>query len=103
MIRSISASVNDLFASTLAKGISNYVLGTSPGDFNADGRVDAADYTAWRDRGGTQAEYQMWRSNFGGSGGIVSAAGNAVPEPAEWFLIGMGIAAVILFAIRRVR
>jgi uncharacterized protein YjbI with pentapeptide repeats len=35
------------------------------GDFNNDGLVDAADYVAWRERGGSQDDYNVWRSNFG--------------------------------------
>ena len=36
-----------------------------PGDFNHDGIVDAADFVAWRAMGGSQADYDTWRSNFG--------------------------------------
>jgi hypothetical protein len=66
-----------------------------PGDFTGDGRVDAADYTAWRDTlGSTTAlaadanlnfaidaeDYQAWRLNFGaGSAAFTVAA--SVPEP----------------------
>jgi hypothetical protein len=65
-----------------------------PGDFNNDGKADAADYVIWRqnetannplpnDNGlATQAErFDLWRMNFGemaGSGSGVSA----IPEPA---------------------
>lgn len=55
---------------------------TTPGDFNADGRVDAADYSLWRDNLGRsvapltagdatgdglvdQADYRTWRAHFG--------------------------------------
>jgi autotransporter-associated beta strand protein len=60
---------------------------SSPGDFNDDGSVDAADYTIWRDNlsgtfnlngngnetGGSagvvdQADYDLWRANFGSGG-----------------------------------
>lgn len=54
----------------------------TPGDFNADGRVDAADYSVWRDHLGQsvapltsgdatgdglvdQADYRTWRGHFG--------------------------------------
>jgi hypothetical protein len=64
------------------------------GDYNEDGRVDAADYTVWRDKlgstdplpndavGGTigQGQYDQWKANFG-NGGAGSLAGWAVPEP----------------------
>ncbi len=61
-----------------------------PGDFNFDGTVDAADYVVWRKTIGTQDGYNVWRTNFGGTGGAGgSIAGddrpgaepNAVPEP----------------------
>jgi T5SS/PEP-CTERM-associated repeat protein len=36
-----------------------------PGDFNRDGKVDAADYVVWRKNGMSQAEFNTWRANFG--------------------------------------
>lgn len=78
-------------------GVVQYVGGppTLFGDYNQNGRVDAADYTVWRDKLGAaslpnenpaqspgivdSADYQVWKSNFGqGTGG---AAATAVPEP----------------------
>jgi hypothetical protein len=53
------------------------------GDFNNDGQVDAADYVVWRKSGGSQAEYDLWRANFGTAatdGG--SGQAGQVPEPA---------------------
>lgn len=53
---------------------------TAPGDYNHDARVDAADYTVWRDASQTpgdlradgdddgdidQQDYNLWRSNYG--------------------------------------
>ncbi|MEO1497027.1 MAG: GH32 C-terminal domain-containing protein, partial [Planctomycetota bacterium] len=81
------------------------------GDFNADGRVDAADYTVWRDQFGQTgpgltadadgngvvdgSDYDLWVANFG----AVSAAAAAVPEPGcLWLSLG-----VIAAASRRVR
>jgi hypothetical protein len=54
-----------------------------PGDYNSDGRVDAADYVWWRKNNGMMS-YDTWRTNFGTmSGGGSSANTNAaVPEPA---------------------
>ena len=68
-----------------------------PGDYNDDDKVDAADYTVWRNNlntavqlpndstpGVTDDDYTVWKQNFGmslpgsGSGGLAS---NAVPEP----------------------
>ncbi|HEX2474073.1 MAG TPA: hypothetical protein VHK01_04980 [Lacipirellulaceae bacterium] len=56
-----------------------------PGDDNADGKVDAADYVVWRKSDGSQAGYDLWRTNFdrtAGSGLGASSALRAVPEPA---------------------
>jgi hypothetical protein len=53
-----------------------------PGDFNRDGRVDAADYVVWRNGLGsthTQADYNVWRANFGRSAS--SGATLLWPEP----------------------
>lgn len=69
------------------------------GDFNNDGKVDAADYTVWRDNLGAANEtaingngdgggigptdYQVWTANFGNVYGAGSglAAAASVPEP----------------------
>jgi len=70
------------------------------GDYNANGIVDAADYTVWRIQFGRTGsglaadgdgngrvdadDYSMWKSNFGKSGGAASVgvdASAAVPEP----------------------
>lgn len=75
------------------------------GDFNADGRVDSADYTHWRDRRGQtedavtlagngsrnglvdQADYELWRANFGNIGGAAALSeAHHVPEPTAAFL-----------------
>lgn len=78
-----------------------------PGDYNQDGKVDAADYVVWRKNpnahGGDPAGYNTWRMNFGamagsGSGNLLSAG--AVPEPAAWMLLF--IAMVCVTSLRRV-
>jgi hypothetical protein len=60
------------------------------GDFNMDGKVDAADYVYWRKNDGTPAGYTEWRTNFGapfgaGAGGF-DAGVSAVPEPGSLLL-----------------
>ncbi|MGL4514975.1 MAG: hypothetical protein ACRCT8_17970 [Lacipirellulaceae bacterium] len=65
---------------------------TLAGDFNADGVVNAADYTAWRDTVGSQVafaadadrsrevdagDYAAWSANYGAS----AVALRAIPEP----------------------
>ena len=37
-------------------------------DYNHNGIVDAADYTVWRDSGGDQSGYDLWRAEFGMTG-----------------------------------
>jgi hypothetical protein len=63
-----------------------------PGDYNADGKVDAADYVTWRKDptafGGDPDGYNIWRTNFGRTAGAGSTlvGGASVPEPASWLL-----------------
>jgi hypothetical protein len=67
-----------------------------PGDFNGDGKVDAADYVVWRKTDGSQAGYDDWRTNFGrtsGSGAEQSAG--AVPEAASLALLAIGFSAAV--------
>ncbi len=79
-----------------------------PGDFNTDGKVDAADYVTWRKSGtnplpndngavDAAARYTVWRQNFGNPPGAGSGsgleAGGTVPEPASFGLVLIGLAA----------
>jgi hypothetical protein len=75
-----------------------------PGDFNADGIVDAADYVVWRENDGNQEGYSTWRENFGHTSGGVAAgsvggdspgANSAVPEPACAIMLFSGVAALV--------
>lgn len=76
------------------------------GDYNADGVVNAADYTVWRDALGqaitlpnegdtpgtvTQEDYVVWANNYGSSAAPSSSA--AVPEPASGLMLIVGLAA----------
>jgi hypothetical protein len=78
-----------------------------PGDFNNDGKVDAADYVVWRkgEQGGTfdQDDYNAWRMNFGAPAGAGngSLAGAAVPEPGVVIQLVAAIAAFLASAGRR--
>lgn len=74
------------------------VLAALPGDLNSDGRVDAADYTIWRDDEGIlfdQEDYNEWAANFG----TTAADTIQTPEPAT--LAMSALAAVVGFALRR--
>lgn len=87
----------------------------TPGDYNDDGTVDAADFVVWRNNEGQtvtlpndttgnpvvgQDQYNLWTANFGSS--QASAAGHVagvVPEPATWGLTL--IAGMALVRLRR--
>ena len=68
---------------------------TLPGDYNANGTVDAADYVVWRKGLGTiyvQTDYNVWHTHFGQSAGSGAAfnsvaASSAVPEPTALALV----------------
>ena len=84
--------------------INEYVfVPVTPGDYNRDGTVDAADYVVWRKGLGTiytQANYDLWRANFGqtiGSGAALPSADPlsiAVPEPVAWVMLLTGTLAI---------
>lgn len=83
------------------------------GDFNADGVVDTADYTVWRDHLGletgvadstgdglvTENDLTAWRANYGKTLGDLSAT--AVPEPAAALSLLLGAATGLLGRGRR--
>jgi hypothetical protein len=80
-----------------------------PGDFNADGTVDAADYIVWRKNfRDDPTKYEQWRANFGaslgpGSGSTLPSAEPlpAVPEPQTLIAWLIGFSAMRCF-LRRV-
>ena len=87
------------------------------GDYNGNGIVDAADYTAWRDTLGqtvpsgngadgdgngfvNAADYGVWKTNFGSvQGGQSALAETAIPEPTSVTLLLFGLAGCL--AMRR--
>jgi hypothetical protein len=83
-----------------------------PGDYNANGVVDAADYVLWRSGGplanevhnpGTvsQEDYAEWRARFGNTSGSGNAALlNAVPEPTG-LLLALASSLACLFRATR--
>ncbi|TWT36482.1 hypothetical protein KOR34_13880 [Posidoniimonas corsicana] len=94
-------------AELLTLGMLEVAVGL-PGDFNADGVVDAADYTVWRDTLGAVgaglaadanldsridgADYAIWRASFGDTLSSQPASAAAVPEPAALLLAGVLLA-----------
>jgi hypothetical protein len=75
------------------------------GDYNADGKVDAADYVVWRKTLGesitlpndrtpgmvTTEDYGVWRENFGAMSGPAAASGSLVPEPTGMILLAIAV------------
>ncbi len=90
----------------------------NPGDFNDDGKVDAADYVMWRrtvgstvsrgyfadgDGDGTigDGDYNVWRAKFGttyAAGSGASVLSTAVPEPTTIVLL---LVSLVAFPARR--
>ncbi len=88
------------------------------GDFNNDGKVDAADYVTWRKNNNTNnalpndnglgtpigpSHYTLWRTNFGnppgsGSGDLTAST---VPEPASLLLVLVAILGFSAVSTRR--
>jgi hypothetical protein len=102
----------------VASGMIPVVGPTLAGDFNADGVVNAADYTVYRDNLGTTfnlggngnesgasagvvdaADYALWTANYGATAGGSSL--QAVPEPVGVMLVGAGLAMTLGFNRRR--
>lgn len=81
----------------LANGTTQYALGTLAGDFNFDGVVNAADYTVWRNAGGTQAQYDQWKLHFGETLGGASV----VREPTTTALAMLASLTKLLLLRRR--
>lgn len=90
-----------------AMSVTTLVLTTLPGDYNADGAVNAADYVVWRKKLGNSAalsngddtpgagadDYARWRTHFGqAAAGAASGLGelNSVPEPISMLLLLAG-------------
>jgi hypothetical protein len=79
------------------------------GDFNHDGRVDAADYVGGRKALGNSyfdQQFAIWRANFGKSlgSGQRSSTGfgsSAIPEPTAFALLAIGVIVRVLRSRQR--
>lgn len=96
-------------------GFAPGVVATFNGDYNGNGVVDGVDYVLWRhamQSGGplahdttpesvSAADYQLWRANFGQTGGAGNALDVAsVPEPGA---LGMILVVLIFIKVSRHR
>lgn len=90
------------------------------GDYNLDGTVDMADYTAWRNTLGetvpiytgadgdgsgtiTKDDYLVWKRSYGTSAtGALEMANRAIPEPAATGLAAMAILGLGYWRVRSI-
>jgi hypothetical protein len=84
--------------------VTTLLLTTMPGDYNADGRVDAADYVVWRKKLGSGTslsngddtpgvgydDYARWRAHFGQTAAGLGAA-SQIPEATSIMLVLIGL------------
>ncbi|MEX2308377.1 MAG: hypothetical protein WD738_12320 [Pirellulales bacterium] len=116
-VRSTTTSLQVFGTTTEGTGgtrLNGFELNLAPegidGDYNDDGKVDAADYVVWRKNestmntlpndphGGTigALQYDTWRANFGamaGSGGGLHDA--AIPEPSTFVALLIGVILIL--------
>jgi hypothetical protein len=78
-----------------------------PGDYNQDGKVDAADYVVWRKNpgafGGDPGGYNTWRTNFDRTAGSGSGSAAAVPEPVTLWPLSCGALVLCAWIARKRR
>jgi hypothetical protein len=86
------------------------------GDYNGDGLVDAADYSVWRDKLGTNAnlpgdetlgsvtqpDYVVWSTNFGIAAASSSGQLFTIPEPATSLLFYLAVLTNFAFRVLKV-
>lgn len=95
-LRESSGRINDAFSLDTTLTVTLVVPDNLPGDYNADGVVDAADYTVWRNHLGTstplanesvtfgevtEEDFLVWRSQFGATRATSSVNSETIPEP----------------------
>jgi hypothetical protein len=114
----------NLYAMSTNQGIQAFTFKLSPsvtavaGDYNSNGKVDAADYVLWRSTLGqsvtagtgadgnadgtiTQDDYGFWRARFGNISGSGSLAPANVPEPATLVGCCLALGAISMLSRRR--
>ena len=124
-VTSLASATRGNMVAAIENGVTGFRLATVPpvvpvpGDYNANGTVDAADYVLWRNHLGTstqlqnevsgttpgmvtQEDYDAWRARFGNiaGAGSGSAESAAVPEPAGAVLFSF---VAVIAAVRRSR
>ncbi len=106
---------------TMTIGATGVILQAGPGltgDYNGDGRVDAGDYTVWRNHVGQTgglandpiggvigaAHYLQWKDHYGQSilSSAVNSAPQQVPEPQAWAMLALAVAIQVARARGRV-
>ncbi len=87
----------------LAEVQQNFAAITNPGDFDADGDVDGADFLLWQ-RGGSPptnplngSDLALWETNFGGTPSVTLA----IPEPSTAILASLLFATIYFRPLRR--
>jgi hypothetical protein len=89
--------------------VTTLVLTTMPGDYNADGKVDAGDYVVWRKKlgsgtslgngddtpGASYDDYARWRTHSGQSAAGLGAS-ITIPEPMSLVLLFVGLFELLL-------
>lgn len=111
-VSGISTAVDGNIFDGTENDLKRHIVGANtPGDYNGDFVVDAADYTVWRDSfglGGNQPadgdgngvvggpDYELWKQAFGSP--TRAAGGAAVPEPGAWLV---ACAALLTVALAR--
>ena len=92
--------------------LSNFLPGAVPGDYNQDGRVNAADYTVWRNNLGRSTalpnddtpgvaadDYARWKTHFGETAGSGAGGVAAVPESATLVLLSLAAIGLLRFRV----
>lgn len=105
--RDIVFTYTNIFNDVVTGIVEYFTPPSISGDYNGDGKVDAADYVRWRKNpaahGGNPGGYNTWRANFGAMAGSGSGQVAAVPEPSGGLLAMLALVTVGLVATSRRR